>query len=335
MPHQVTIKDVAALAQVSLGTVSNVLNRPDKVSSPTRDRVLAVIEELGFIRNAGAGQLRGQRSRALGLVVLDVANPFFTEMARGVEDAANDVGYVTILCNSDGSRSKERRYLDLLEEQRVEGLLITPVSEDLSRLQELRARGLAVVLLDRRGIGDELCSVSVDDIEGGRLAAQHLFAMGHPRLTYVTGPMSITQCADRFSGVLLAARQAGVHRKQVRIVETAALTVTAGRLAADRILAGKSTHSAVFCANDLLALGLMSQFHRNGLRTPDDVAVIGYDDVELAADASTPLTSVRQPKQKLGSVAARLLLDEANPQHVHQQVVFQPELVVRASSGPH
>ena len=204
MSSMSSIREVAKRAGVSLGTVSNVLNRPEIVSEETRRRVQQAIEEIGFVPNGSARQLRAGRSQHIGLVVLDVANPFFTEVARGVEDAANEAGYVVILCNSDDSLEKESHYLQVLEEQRTQGVLITPVQNDASYLQRLRQRGIAVVLLDRPSRIKDLCSVSVDDVRGGELAAMHLIEQGHQRIAFVHGPLTIRQCADRYRGVLRA-----------------------------------------------------------------------------------------------------------------------------------
>src|SRR5712692_8051417 len=176
------IREVAKRAGVSLGTVSNVLNRPEIVAQETRRRVQLAIEEIGFVRNGSARQLRAGNSQYIGLVMLDVANPFFTEVARGVEDAANEAGYVVILCNSDDSVEKESNYLRVLEEQRARGVLITPVQNDAGYLQYMRQRGIFVVLLDRSSRSRDICSVAVDDVRGGELAAAHLLERGHKHL---------------------------------------------------------------------------------------------------------------------------------------------------------
>ncbi|HEY1105127.1 MAG TPA: LacI family DNA-binding transcriptional regulator, partial [Agromyces sp.] len=170
----VSVREVAAAASVSVGTVSNVLNRPDKVAPATVERVLAAIEELGFVRNDAARQLRAGRSRSIGFVVLDVRNPFFTEVARGAETRAADAGLTVLLGTSDESIERERVYVDLFEEQRVHGVLISPLADDLPRLQRLRDRGTPVVLVDRQVHDRSFSSVSVDDVAGGRLAAEHL-----------------------------------------------------------------------------------------------------------------------------------------------------------------
>src|SRR5215471_21834687 len=200
------IREVAKRAGVSLGTVSNVLNRPEIVALETRQRVQQAIDEIGFVRNGSARQLRAGTSQHIGLIVLDVANPFFTEVARGVEDLANQSGYAVILCNSDDSVEKETHYLQVLEEQRTRGVLITPVQNDASYLQRFRRRGIAVVLLDRPSRIKDLCSVAVDDVRGGELATVHLLERGHEQIGFVHGPLSIRQCADRRRGVLRAVR---------------------------------------------------------------------------------------------------------------------------------
>jgi len=331
-----SIREVAAHAGVSVGTVSNVLNRPDIVAEPTRSRVRAAIKQLGFIRNESARQLRAGRSRTIGLVVLDVANPFFTDVARGVEDEASQSGLAVILCNSDDQEMKETHYLELLEEHRVQGILITPVSADDDRLAWLQQRGTPVVLVDSRSPTRGQCSVSVDDVLGGELAVAHLLEGGHTRIAFVGGPLSIRQVADRRDGALRALDRAGAGPDALHIIETPALNVAAGQRAGAAIaeLPTARRPSAVFCANDLLALGVLQEMTAQRIRVPDSISLIGYDDIDFAAAAAVPLSSVRQPRQLLGRTAAQLLLDEAlgEGSHQHRQVVFEPELVVRQSS---
>jgi LacI family transcriptional regulator len=334
----VSIREVAATAGVSVATVSNVLNRPDIVAQPTRDRVHAAIKELGFVRNESARQLRAGRSRTIGLVVLDVANPFFTDVARGVEDEASKSGLSVILCNSDDKQDRETRYLELLEEQRVQGVLITPVADTDTdkRLTLLQQRGTPVVLVDSRSPSRGQCSVSVDDVLGGDLAVSHLLTAGHSRVAYVAGPASIRQVADRHEGALRALRRADRPARDLKVIEMDALNVAAGQRAGAAIakIAARSRPTAAFCANDLIALGLLQEMTRRRIRVPEDIAIVGYDDIEFAAAAAVPLSSVRQPRQELGHSAAQLLLEEAlgDPAHKHRQVIFEPELVARQSS---
>jgi LacI family transcriptional regulator len=334
----VSIKEVAAHAGVSVATVSNVLNRPDIVAGPTRDRVNASIRELGFVRNESARQLRAGRSRTIGLVVLDVANPFFTDLARGVEDEASKAGLAVILCNSDDQERKEKRYLELLEEHRVQGVLITPVAGAGSRLARLQKRGTPVVLVDSRSSARGQCSVAVDDVLGGDLAVSHLLATGHERIAYVCGPRAIRQVADRHEGAQRALARAGRPPESLHVIEAGSLNVAAGQKAGAEIAALPAAErpTAVFCVNDLVALGLLQDMTRNHIRVPEDVSIVGYDDIDFAAAAAVPLTSVRQPRQQLGRSAARMLIEEsaADDTHQHQQVIFEPQLVVRQSTRP-
>ncbi|HLH59321.1 MAG TPA: substrate-binding domain-containing protein [Streptosporangiaceae bacterium] len=330
------MKDVASLAGVAVGTVSNVLNHPDLVRPQTRARVEAAMEELGFIPNASARQLRAGRSRCLGLVVLDVTNPFFTEVARGVEDYAQAQGYAVILCNSDEAEDKERRYLRLLEEQRVRGVLITPVHGRAAALRRIRDRGTPVVLLDRPGPAD-YCSVAVDDRQGGELAVAHLLGLGHRRIALVNGPVAIRQCADRRRGAYQAVVKAGLDPAAVLTeITVPAMNTRCGADAFDELRAARVPPAAAFCTNDLLALGLLRRLSQSGAQVPGDIAIVGYDDIDFAADSAVPLTSVRQPKYQLGRTAAELILEEADrpEDHEHRRLVFTPELIIRASSQP-
>ncbi|HEY4624794.1 MAG TPA: LacI family DNA-binding transcriptional regulator [Blastococcus sp.] len=330
-----SIRDVAERAGVSLGTVSNVLNRPDVVSEGTRQRVLAAIAELGFVRNESARQLRAGHSRTIGLVVLDIANPFFTDVARGVEEVANAAGLAVILCNSDDRAEKEAAHLDVLAEQRVQGVIITPTAELSPALDALRARGVPVVLLDRRAPEPDRCAVAVDDVHGGRLAADHLLERGHRRIAFVGGSSGLPQVQERHEGVEQAVWDACGSHDALTVFSPEKLTVAAGREAAEQIIGMPAARrpTAAICANDLLALGMLQEMVRHGMHVPEDFAIVGYDDIDFAAAAAVPLSSVRKPRQELGRRAAQLLIDEARGEnHLHEQLLFEPTLVVRESS---
>jgi len=330
-----SIRDVAERAQVSVGTVSNVLNRPDAVGAAIRARVQAAIAELGFVRNESARHLRAGSSRTIGLVVLDIANPFFTDMARAVEDVASEHGLAVILCNSSDDAAKESGYLDLLTEQRVQGVLITPTAELSPGLDAVRRRGVPLVLVDRRAPGPDQCSVAVDDVLGGRLAADHLLERGHRRIAFVGGSSGLPQVQERHAGVVAAIRETCGDDDGLTVLSPSALTVAGGREAAERIIGTPAARrpTAVLCANDLLALGVLQEMVRHGFSVPGDMAIVGYDDIDFAAAAAVPLTSVRKPRYELGRRAAELLLEEAaGAGHTHQQPVLEPVLVVRESS---
>ncbi|WP_328529607.1 LacI family transcriptional regulator [Nocardioides sp. NBC_00368] len=334
-PRSASVKDVAATAGVSLGTVSNVLNRPDRVSRTTRERVERAMAELGFVRNESARSLRTGSTQSLAYVMLDAGNPFFTDVARGIELAAEAAGLSLFLCNSDGRSAREGAHLAHLQQQRVQGILITPVDPDDPQIDQLRERGTPVVIVDRTRAGSSFCSVAVDDVLGGRLAVEHLIDAGHKRVAYVGGPESIGQVRDRGEGARQAWAEAGLPPEDLITLSCEAPTVACGRAAGERLvgLPARRRPTAAFCANDLLALGLLQQTISGGRTVPGDLAIVGYDDIEFAAAAAVPLTSVRQPRQDLGRRAAELLLDEVgNPAHKHEQVVFTPELVARAST---
>ena len=336
MTASVSVTDVAARAGVSLGTVSNVLNRPDRVSTATRERVLQAIDELGFVRNEAARQLRAGRSRTIGLIVLDVGNPFFTDIAAGVEEAAADAGLSVVLCNSGENAEREQHYLSVLEEQRAYGILVSPVTGRNTRLEAIRRRGIPIVLVDR-GSSRRQCSVSVDDVVGGDLAVHHLLEQGHERIAFVGGPMAIKQVSDRLAGARQALRAAGLPDNRITVVETPALNVSYGRAAGKHIaeLPARKRPTAAFCANDLLALGVLQEMTRRRVAVPAELAIVGYDDIEFAAAAAVPLTSVKQPRRQLGSAATTLLIEEADQadSHQHRQVVFEPDLVIRESTA--
>jgi LacI family transcriptional regulator len=330
-----SVKDVAAAAGVSLGTVSNVLNRPDRVSPATRERVQRAMIDLGFVRNESARQLRAGTSRTLAYVMLDASNPFFTDVADGIDAAAGQADLSLMLCNSRNLADRELAHLTLLEQQRVQGILVTPVDPESATLDEVAGRGTPVVIVDRTRSDRSYCSVAVDDVLGGRLAVEHLVDRGHSRIAYIGGPATLGQVRDRWQGARDACAAADLPDDALIEISTTALTVAEGREAGQRLagLPARRRPTAAFCANDLLALGLLQQAIGSGLRVPDQLAIVGYDDIDFAAAAAVPLTSVRQPRQELGRTAAELVLEEAtNPRHSHRQVVFTPELVARAST---
>jgi LacI family transcriptional regulator len=335
MARIVGIKDVAQRAGVSVGTVSNVINRPDLVAEETRTRVQAIIDQLGYVRSEAARSLRAGQSRIIGQLVLDMANPFFAEVASGAARAARSVGLRVMLCNSANDPLEEAEYLSLFAEQRVRGVLLTPADPTGSDLAVLKRHGIPYVLVDR--VTSDGCSVSVDDVAGGRIAAAHLVETGHQLIGYVSGPMSLAQCRDRRTGALDALLAHGLPEDALVHLEAERMDVAAGRDAGHRLLKLSRRPTAVFCANDLLALGVLQSLYSAGVTVPGGMSIIGYDDIELASAAAVPLTSVRQPSEKMGQIAAELLIEEtgaaAEPHH-HQRVVLEPDLVIRESTRP-
>lgn len=330
----VSVRDVAVAASVSVGTVSNVLNNPERVAPATVARVMAAIDQLGFVRNDAARQLRAGQSRTIGLIVLDVGNPFFTDLARGAESRASDENLTVLLANSDENPNREAASLDLFEEQRVLGVVISPFEEDLPRLHRLQQRGIQVVLVDRDSTDRSVSSVSVDDIVGGAMAARHLADLGRRRLAFVGGPRGIRQVADRLAGTLrVIAEHPGMT---LEVIETHSLTVLEGRAAGEVIVSRPAAQrpDAVFAANDLLAIGVMQSLRSAAIEMPDQIAVIGYDDIDFAISAEVPLSSIQQPSRLLGHTAVDLLLKHvAEPRLDTEHIKFQPVLVVRESTA--
>ncbi|WP_083199506.1 LacI family DNA-binding transcriptional regulator [Microbacterium oleivorans] len=330
----VSVKDVARAAGVSVGTVSNVLNRPEKVSPATVERVHAAIAELGFVRNDAARQLRAGRSRTVGLVVLDSANPFFAEVARGAEERAAEHGVTVLLGSSGQEAARENAYLDLFREQRVNGVLLTPLALDEARAEALETAGVPIVLVDAEADGD-LPSVAVDDVEGGYLAVQHLLQQGRRRILFAGGPASVRQVADRLEGARRALAE--VTDATLEVATTDELTVLAGRLVGEELARRDATErpDGVFCANDLLAVGVLQGAGILGsLRVPEDLALIGYDDIDFAQSTVVPLSSIRQPAREIGAAAVDALFATlSDPDAAPQRIRFRPELVVRASTA--
>lgn len=328
------IRDVAALAQVSTGTVSNTINRPDTVHPRTRAAVEQAIAELGFVPNQQARVLTGASSNVIGLVVLDVESPFYMEAAHVIERAVRESGHVVMLCNSEGDTARESGLLSMLAAQRVRGVLLAPASSDDNADRYTGLPGdLPVVLLEFDG-GPEHCSISVDNVEGGRLAVEHLVQLGHTRIAVVGGPAGLRQFAHRAQGAREAIVAAGLDPEEALIeVSVSGLGIQDGRRAAELLLEG-GVPDAIFCGNDMLAFGMYRALADAGYRVPDDIALVGYDDIEFARDWVVPLTSVRQPIDELGSRAARLLIEHSarETSHVHRQILLPPELVIRRST---
>ena len=329
------IRDVAQRAGVSVGTVSNVLNKPDEVSPESLARVQKAIDELGYVRNDAARQLRAGVSSTVGFVVLDGQNPFFNEVVRGAEDEASKNGIAILVGNTDEDTTREGRYLDLFEEQRVRGVLISPYGDISARLRQLKQRDIPAVLVDRLNVDGQFSSVAVDSVAGGQIATQHLIDTGRRRIAYVGGPFDMRQVRDRLEGARVAVDNSD-YDVEIEVVTTTALTVEEGVLAGRRIMERprQSRPDALFAANDLLALGLLQSLVVDGtLLVPSEISLIGFDDISFAGAAAVPLSSVRQPSRMIGQTALRVLMEESeDPTLIPRQTVFRPELVVREST---
>ena len=320
------IKDVAKLAGVSVGTVSNVLNRPEVVTAKTQEVVEAAMAQLHFHRNAAARNLRSGSVSTVGAVVSDVSNPFYTELLRGIEDRLDSAGMSLIAASSDAEADREARLLRMLAEQGVGGVLITPMDGTAARLAELDRIGVRSVLMDAEP--GERPSVGVDNVRGGRLAVDHLLDLGHRRIAFLAAAPAMQTSEQRARGAAEAVAAAGLDPEKVlQVVHLVHPNASAGQEATAALLDSDAPPTAIFTVNDIVALGALRELRERGVVVPDEVAVVGYDDLFMDTELAVPLSSVRQPMRELGWAAADLLLSGV------QHELFTPELIVRASSA--
>ena len=329
-----TMKEVAAAAGVSVATVSHVINGTRFVRPALADRVREAMTTLGYTPDGRARSLRVRRTHTLGLVVPDNSNPFFAELARLVEEEGFDAGYTTILGNSTEQPERERRYVETLAARRVDGLIVAPSRHDDGTFAALlRASGIPVVVIDRdlALLGADL--VVYDNVGGSRAAVAHLLELGHERIAYVAGPLDVATSRERLRGFRDAVADAAVELRDEWVVE-GDFQYASGRAAAARLLDARAPVTAIFAANDLMAAGVASELGARGLRVPEDVSVVGYDDAPLAVMVAPTLTTVRQPLAEMAETAVSFLLDRIRGAEPDQprRVVLPTELVVREST---
>lgn len=333
-----SVVDVARAAGVSIGTVSNVLNNPDKVTPVTRRRVEAAIASLGFVRNGAARSLAAGTSRTLGFVLADLTNTFFLDLVRGAEEVTKAADLNILLANCDSREDKQRSYLDLFEEERVAGILLAPRQDLLDQVAPLRERGVRVVVLNANP-PDDVCSVQTDNVRGGYLATQHLIAGGCRRLMFAGAPR-FPAVVDRLEGVKKAVDEAA-GAVTLDVVTTDGVTANDGHRIAELVeeRSDETRPDGLIAGADLLALGVVqSTLVRGRVRIPEDMAVIGYDNNREAWSSLVPITTMDQAGEEMGRVAATMILEELRTpsQHEHRRVVMEPVLVPKASTrGTH
>ena len=332
----VTIKQVAEKAGVSIQTVSRVLNdRPD-VSEETRRRIRNIIDQMGYQPFAIARGLASNRTYTLGLVTVDFSDRWFSQVVTGAEKEAHEHGYFFMLGSSAGNPEDEPKFLRLLAQRHVEGVLFIRASflEESEHLIRLKETGIPVVISGYALPDSGVAVVDVDNVGGGRKATEYLLGLGHKRIAMLTGPSDWNSARDRREGYIQALQANGVSPDPELIIEAAWLHRD-GYLGMQMLLEKKVPFSAVFAQNDRLARGAISALHQAGLRVPEDVSVIGYDDVPEAEFSDPPLTTIRQPMKEIGQAATRLLIQMIeNPETSPTQVLFDTELVVRSSCTP-
>lgn len=341
----ITIRDVARHAQVSVTTVSHVVNATRFVSEVARERVQRAIDELGYVPSALARSLKSNRTHTVGMMIPNSSNPYFAEIIRGIEDTCYGAGFNVILCNSDDDPHKQSTYVRLLSEKQVDGLIVLSSGSDSELLDTLRAARMPQVVVDREI--DDLAAdlVEVNHEAGGSLATRHLLALGHRRIACIAGPQGLSSARQRVQGYRAALADAGLPLGDARqaatdeaLVRSGDFTSAGGHAAMLALLPPddrKHWPTAVFASNDLMAIGAVCAAASRGLRIPQDLSVVGFDDIALAAYCNPPLTTIAQPKHETGELAARLLLQRiAEPSRGLQREILQPALQVRQSTSP-
>lgn len=330
----VTIKDIAKEIGVSASTVSRALSDSPLVNAETKERVHRVARRLGYERNEVARALVMGSSGAVGLLVPDITNPFFSDVARGVGEIADRAGYGVILCNTDGRPDRELSYVRLMRRKRVDGLLLCSTTIDAPYLKEVQQAKTPFILVSRLCSNPDLPFVITDDRQGARLAVEHLIALGHERIGFIGGPENVQSSRDRFLEYA-----AVLSENDCAVVDAwhhfADFTQEAGREAGHRLLSLADRPTAVFAANDVTALGVLEVAEGMGLRVPGDLSLVGYDDISYASLPRIQLTTIAQPAVEMGQIAADWLLSRIDADDVGTlQRVLKPRLVVRSTTGP-
>lgn len=328
------IKDVALRAGVSVTTVSHVVNGTRFVSEAARQSVEEAVRELGYVPSAVARSLKHNTTRTFGMVIPNNSNPYFAEIIRGVEDRCFAAGYNIILCNSNDDPKRQTAYVRVLAEKRVDGLVFVASGSDAVVRATFSDVNIPLVLLDREVAGLPNCDlVEVNHTVGGELATRHLLDLGHPRVACISGPPGLSPSSQRRAGWKQALEEARVERKETDLAR-GDFTARGGYLAMQVLLKRKPRPTAVFVCNDLMAFGALLAAREAGISVPDQLSIVGFDDVELAAFSAPPLTTVAQPKRQIGTSAAELLLDRVNANgNEGRRIILDPELKVRESTA--
>ena len=328
MSNKPSLRDVAKQAKVSVGTVSNVLNRPSQVSEEMRLKVRKAIDMLGFIPNSNNRSTKEQP--VIGLILPLSNNPFYEELAQGIEDGVAKSGLRVLIGYSREDEAIEMQLLNSMVDAGFKGIIMTPVGARNQVFEKFIEENVRVGFISQTDDHVEQCSVSIDQVRGGYIGIEYLATLGHKKILWVSGPAHHHQSNQRFVGVSQAARE---FRVEISTISSPSLDFLSGEHIAPGILAKGPLPDAIFCANDATALGIMNYLYKSGLKVPEDVSVLGYDNVSYAESALVPLTTVSQTPYQLGfTMGSQMIAEiEAKPGHIHQHVIFQPQIIERAS----
>jgi LacI family transcriptional regulator len=333
--RKVTIQDIARQAGVSFQTVSRVLNNKPDVAEETRKRIQQVIKELDYYPSTLARGLRNQPTKTIGLIVPDSANPFFAEIAKGVENAGFTAGYSVILCNSNKMAQRELRHLELLQSKHVDGIIFITTTAQIRQIRPLIEHGIPVVMFYRDPGDLDVDTFIIDNQRAGYIATSHLIELGHKNIACIQPASAETPSAKRVDGYRQALHERGLAWRD-ELMPWGDNLLNGGERAVYELLAAKATFSAVFACNDAMAIGAMRALRQRGYRIPDDVSVVGVDDVILASYVEPPLTTVAQPKQEAGETAVEYLIQRMGKGYTGgaRHTLLNIELIVRGSTAP-
>lgn len=328
------IREVARQAGVSVATISRVLNHPESVSQSTMQLVLDTMEKMQYTPNAFARSLALNKSSTIALLIPNILNPLYTQIAKGVEDVAHQKGYNIIFCNTEENKGKELDYLDMLIEKRVGGLILTESLLERKDIEKLKKFKIPVVMVGRN-IEDIDCNMVFTDYQlGGYQITQHLLEVGYKNIAHITGANHQKESIDKRIGYEKALKEAGILLQSNYIVE-GTNEIQGGYLGAKKLLKTAKIPQAIFAGNDLMAIGAIDAIKSSGLHIPEDIAVVGFDDINMASFIEPKLTTISQPVYKMGLIAARLIFEciENVGDEINQKIFLQPKLMVRKSCG--
>lgn len=331
-----TIEQIAKLCGVSVATVSRALNRPEDVSNETREKIRHVASELGYVPNAAARSLTKGRSRLIGLTVPDFKNPTFVDIARGAQAQADALGLTVAVFDCAGSPQREKSFFDVSVGFRFGGMLVIPLGDDDNEVDMLNRAGMSVVLIGRDTLSSSAV-VKADNVSGAYQAVTHLVKLNHRKIAFIAGPSGLSTSDERIEGYRLAIAEHGI-RFEEELIRTADFSIEGGYAAAQQLLheVGREGFTALAGANDLIALGAIRQFEENGIAVPNDVSVVGFDDIQWLSHLKPALTTVKVPTYDMGVTALNLLWNALSGQAAGQlsKAMLPTTLVHRASTAP-
>ncbi|WP_066250412.1 LacI family DNA-binding transcriptional regulator [Neobacillus drentensis] len=333
----VTIKDIAKQAGVSITTVSRIINnKAEGIRKETCEKVLKVVEELHYKPNSIARSMITKKTYTIGLVIPDIRNPFFPELVRGVEDVANAAQYTVFLCNTDSSHRKETDYLAIMKEKNVDGIIFTGPQELQSKdfYQSVQEYEIPIILLDRGQEIEDFSGVYIDNVQAGYMATKHLLELSHQNIGCITGPAAIPNSNERYKGYLKAFSEFQIPVDE-SIVIPGNYQMEGGYVAAKALLKERDV-TAIFAFNDLMAFGVYQAAYELGIKIPEDLSVVGFDNLPFNQLIRPKLTTIEQSAYKMGEIAAKMLFDQINNEKsVKEQVFIEPTLIINGSTKEH